>query len=108
MTRLARAGSLLLLLVAVLLACKKKSADEAEPGSASATPPATSPPAAAAVFSPGDQVDVEWKGAWWKAVVTQVSPGPEYKVHYVGWSESWDEAVGPARIRPRTEGSRTQ
>jgi hypothetical protein len=108
MTRLARVGALLLLLGAALLACKKKPAGETEPSAASAAAPPTSPPAATAVFKPGDQVDVEWKREWWKAVVTQVSTGPRYKIHYVGWSESWDETVGPERIRPRTEGSRTQ
>jgi len=108
MSRLSRTGSLLLLLGAVLLACKQKPTDEGEPGAASAAPPATTPAAAAVVFNPGDQVDVEWKGDWWKAVVTQVSPGPQYEIHYVGWSESWDEVVGPRRIRPRTTGSRTK
>jgi hypothetical protein len=108
MKRLARAGSLLLMLVAALFACKQKPADEGEPSSASASPPATGPATAGAVFNPGDKVDVEWKGDWWKAVVTQVSAGPRYKIHYVGWSESWDEEVAPERIRPRTEGSRTQ
>jgi hypothetical protein len=108
MKRVARTGSLLLVLVAALFACKKKPADEGEPSAASASPPAASPATAGAVFSPGDKVDVEWKGDWWKAVVTRVSAGPRYEVHYVGWSESWDEAVGPERIRPRTEGSRTQ
>ena len=106
MARLARATLLLLLLGAALLACKKKSADEGEATAASAAPPAAT--AVGTVFNAGDQVDVEWKGEWWKALVTQVSAGPRYKIHYVGWSESWDEVVGPERIRPRTEGSRTQ
>lgn len=49
---------------------------------------------------------VEWGGRWWPASVVAELGGDVWKVHYDGWSDSWDEAVGPDRIRadpgPRT------
>lgn len=63
---------------------------------------------AGAAFKVGDPVDVEYSGDWWKAEVTKVIDGPQYRIHYVGWDASWDEWVKPARIRPRTAGARTK
>jgi hypothetical protein len=44
------------------------------------------------------QAEVEWHGTWWPAEVTQTN-GNRYYIHYTGWDNSWDEWVGPDRIR---------
>ncbi|UJR81680.1 hypothetical protein [Sandaracinus amylolyticus] len=49
----------------------------------------------------GEKVIVEWRGSWWDATVVGVVGPREWRVHYDGWSSSWDENVGPTRILPR-------
>jgi hypothetical protein len=44
------------------------------------------------------KAEVEWHGTWWPAEVTQTN-GNRYYIHYTGWDNSWDEWVGPDRIR---------
>ncbi len=51
-----------------------------------------------AQYPPGSRVSVLWKGTWYAAVVRQTS-GNLTLVHYVGYSNSWDEWVAPGRIR---------
>ncbi len=51
-------------------------------------------------YKAGDAVMVKWKGSWWPAQVVQVGAKRWY-IHYDGYSNSWDEWVGPGRIRPR-------
>jgi hypothetical protein len=63
-------------------------------GSGSATPVASS-------FSSGDPVSVLWKGTWYPAKVLTVLGGGRYRIHYDGYDNSWDENVGPSRIRAR-------
>lgn len=46
----------------------------------------------------GDKADVLWKGKWYPATVKKVK-GSECFIHYTGYSKSWDEWVGPGRIR---------
>ena len=41
---------------------------------------------------------VEWRGAWYDAKVLKKKPGYWY-IHYVDDDDSWDEWVGPDRIR---------
>ncbi|HSA59469.1 MAG TPA: Tudor-knot domain-containing protein [bacterium] len=65
---------------------------------AGASAPAAAP---AAAFKAGDSVQVNWKGSWWNASVLQVLGGGRYRIHYDGYDSSWDENVGPSRIRPR-------
>lgn len=48
----------------------------------------------------GSQVMVRWKNRWWPAQVLQVGP-KRWFIHYDGYSNAWDEWVGPSRIRPR-------
>jgi hypothetical protein len=60
--------------------------------------PATKAPPAS--FAVGAKVEVEWGNKWWKAAVTR-SEGGRYFVHYEGYDASYDEWVGPARLRPR-------
>jgi len=48
-----------------------------------------------------DQVDVEWRGSWFPAVVLE-RRGARWLDHYEGYSEDWDELVPDERIRRRT------
>jgi hypothetical protein len=51
-------------------------------------------------FKVGDPVMVEWKGSWWPAKVIGIRKGnTPYKIHYDGYSSSWDEWIGSARIK---------
>jgi len=62
---------------------------------------------------PGDKADVLWKGSWYPATVLDAR-GHKCFIHYDGYDNSWDEWVGPNRIRikgssyapppPRTSG----
>lgn len=52
------------------------------------------------LYNVGDAVSVKWKGSWWPAHVVQAGNNKWY-IHYDGYSNSWDEWVGPGRIRPR-------
>jgi RNA binding activity-knot of a chromodomain len=45
-----------------------------------------------------NQVEVEWQGTWWAAEVMKTN-GDRYYIHYTGYNNSWDEWVGPDRIR---------
>ena len=55
-------------------------------------------PVASGQWRPGDPVEVEWAGSWWKATVVATGNGLT-KIAYDGYSSSWDEWVEPARIR---------
>jgi hypothetical protein len=52
-------------------------------------------------FSTGASVSVLWKGTWYPASVIKVLGGGRYRIHYDGYDNSWDENVGPSRIRGR-------
>jgi len=65
------------------------------------------PPTAAAEAPPatdlcvvGNQIEVVWQGTWYDSTVVSGVSG-NCMIHYDGWSSSWDEAVGPERMRPR-------
>ena len=47
----------------------------------------------------GQRIEVNWKGKWYKAKSIDAR-GAQLKVHYVNESDSWDEWVGPDRVRP--------
>lgn len=47
----------------------------------------------------GERLEVQWKKDWYRAQVVD-SRGEQLKIHYVGYADSWDEWVGPERIRP--------
>jgi CHAT domain-containing protein/Tfp pilus assembly protein PilF len=55
-------------------------------------------PAQEMIWKLGDRVEVEWKGDWYAAQVIEVN-GRQYKIHYDGFSSSWDEWVGNTRMR---------
>jgi len=52
----------------------------------------------------GDQVLVERKGADHPAVVVAVLGPSKYRVHYIGYSDEWDETVPGTRLRGRLTG----
>jgi len=58
------------------------------------------PAAAVSGINTGDAVQVKWKGKWYDAHVVKMS-GNKYFIHYDGYSNSWDEWVGPNRIRAK-------
>jgi len=53
--------------------------------------------AGAKSFKVSNPVIVEWHGRWWPAKVLEVGEN-KWKIHYDGYSASWDEWVGPERI----------
>jgi len=56
---------------------------------------------ASVVKAPDDQartLQVEWQGTWYDAVETGVN-GELTCIHYVGYDDSWNECVVPARVR---------
>src|SRR5690349_192039 len=99
------------LLLFVSLACKKgELTTTTDAGSTSspsvvASDPASTTATAPGTYKVGDTVDVEWSGSFYESQILAVQPGPQYKIHYVGWSDSYDEVVGPSRIRARAAGS---
>jgi hypothetical protein len=53
---------------------------------------------AANQLRPGDSVQVEWGGQWWKATVLRAENG-RYSISYTGYGSEWDEWVDASRIR---------
>lgn len=54
--------------------------------------------AEAALCKAGDQASVLWKGKWYPAYVKKAQANQCF-IHYTGYNNSWDEWVGPSRIR---------
>ncbi|MFH1653566.1 MAG: Tudor-knot domain-containing protein [Pseudomonadota bacterium] len=54
--------------------------------------------AAANSYPEGTSVQVKWKNKWWPAKVIGVKKD-SWKIHYDGYDNSWDEWVGPDRIK---------
>jgi hypothetical protein len=48
-----------------------------------------------------EEVDVEWHGSWWPAVVVEKRGRRRWLVRYDGYGSEWDEVVGPDRVRER-------
>ncbi len=55
----------------------------------------------------GEKTKVEWKGSWYPATVLKVN-GDQCFIHYDGYGDSWDEWVGPSRIKATSLGGATQ
>jgi len=47
----------------------------------------------------GQRLEVLYKGKWYKAKSIDAD-GDQLKVHYANYQDSWDEWVGPERVRP--------
>jgi hypothetical protein len=60
------------------------------------------PPPAVHRHPIGSAVVVQWGAQWWDAHVIETPAPNVWKVHYDGWSDQWDELVGPDRIRDRS------
>lgn len=113
MRKLHAFASLSFLLI-VALACKRGADSSAADASAvvtstpsivTAADPASTTVSAPTNWKVGDTVDVEWSGSWYESQILAVLPGPQYKIHYVGWGNNYDETVGPSRMRARAGGS---
>lgn len=62
------------------------------------------PVESAASWQARDEVEVEWQGAWFPAVVVE-KRGTRWLIHYEGYGTDWDELVGVERIRERRAGT---
>ena len=59
-------------------------------------------PAGGLAYKKGDAVMVEWKGSWWPAKIIAMNKGNKpYKIHYDGYSKSWDEWIGKKRVKKK-------
>jgi hypothetical protein len=79
--------------------------DPCDAGAKTATADAGAKDAGAAAaggpYKVGDKVLVSWKGQNWPAAVIAVPSKDHYKIHYDNYASSWDEVVGPDRIKGR-------
>src|SRR5262245_46730892 len=71
------------------------------PVSAGSVVTAVADPPTSTSRSTTEEVEVEWRGAWWPALVLERHDGNRWLVHYEGYGKDWDEVVGPERIRER-------
>ena len=53
-------------------------------------------------WSTRDEIDVEWRGRWWPAIVMERRGGSRFLVHYTGYGDEWNEVVAVERIRSRS------
>ncbi len=51
-------------------------------------------------FSAQDQVKILWQGQWYNGKILKVKDG-KYYIKYDGYSEEWNEWVGPDRLKKR-------
>ncbi len=52
------------------------------------------------IWKAKEEVEVEWLGIWWPAVVLE-KRGGRWLVHYEGYAAEWDEVVSGDRLRER-------
>jgi hypothetical protein len=55
-------------------------------------------------LSVGTMLQGQWAGIWWSAQVVAVNADKTVRIHYPGWSDSWDETVPRSRLRFAPEG----
>ncbi|MDB4998208.1 MAG: hypothetical protein JWM74_5640 [Myxococcaceae bacterium] len=53
----------------------------------------------AVAFKVGAHGQVLWKGTWYAASIIGIAGTDKYKIHYDGYESSWDEVVGPSRMK---------
>lgn len=51
-------------------------------------------------YTRGMRVWIEWRGTWWRGSILDPLSDGQYRVHYTGWSSSWDEIVTLSRLAP--------
>jgi hypothetical protein len=56
---------------------------------------------AAVQYEAGQQVQSEWEGDWYDGTILEVRGRDVYFVRYSNFDESWNEVVGPDRLRQR-------
>lgn len=56
----------------------------------------------ASKYKLNEVVDVLWNGAWYEGTIVAIAPNDKYRVHYSGYSSSWDEWVTLPRLRTKT------
>lgn len=53
-------------------------------------------------YEVGELVRIKWKGSWWDGSIIAVNKNKKtYKIHYDGYSNSWDEWVGTDRLQKK-------
>jgi len=58
--------------------------------------------AASLDYTVGEAVKIKWKGSWWDGSIIDVSKkNRSYKIHYDGYSSSWDEWVKTDRLQKK-------
>lgn len=77
-------------LVATSLASSPTSEGDAPPGAV-----------VSGAISPGRALWVEWSGSWYPAIALEPYGDGSVRVHYEGYSDSYDETVSPDRVRLR-------
>lgn len=55
-------------------------------------------------YAKGERVQVIWKGKLYLAEIIAVVGANQYKIHYEGYGNDWDEVIGPDRIQGRAGG----
>jgi hypothetical protein len=88
-------------LVVALAGCGRKDQASTAAPTASATMEATGLASPSGTYNAGDKVDIEWRGSFYPGVILSVSRDT-YRVHYTGWSSTWDETVPGSRLRAPT------
>ena len=63
-----------------------------------AVPVASVAKPAAAPYVAGSKIKINWKGSAYPGVITKVVGKDQYKIHYDGYGNEWDEVIGPSRI----------
>ena len=100
--RFARHAAPALILVSALVSCGSPERLASAPVVPAANGPAADyPVVVGAPYKVGDKLNVEWKGVTYPATVIGVPGANQYKIHYDGYAASWDEVVGPSRIKGR-------
>jgi hypothetical protein len=47
----------------------------------------------------GSKMLCDWAGKWRQVVILKVLETGEFRVHWEGWSDTWDEDVARSRLR---------
>lgn len=47
----------------------------------------------------GERLEVKWKDKWYRAQIVDARP-PNFKIHYAGYDDGWDEWITTDRMRP--------
>lgn len=52
-----------------------------------------------ASYTKGELVEIHWGSKWWEGSIVAVQGKDSYLISYDGWNASWNEVVGPERLR---------